>query len=51
MSQALLSRGKLNKIESVELVRPIIATGTEQARKKIEEWVKEDKLDYSEELG
>ena len=49
--QTLLAQGKLNKIESVELVRPLIAAGSEQARKKIEEWVKDDKLDYSEDLG
>ena len=49
--QTLLSKGKLNKIESVELVRPLIAAGSEQARKKIEEWVRDDKLDYSEDLG
>jgi len=49
--QALLGKGKLNKVESVELVRPLITGGNEAARKKIEEWVKEDKLDYSEDLG
>jgi len=48
--QTLLGQpGKLNKHESVELVRPLM--NNEQARKKIEEWVRDDRLEYSEDLG
>jgi clathrin heavy chain len=44
----LLDKGKLNKHETLELVRPVLA----QNRKHlIEKWLKEDKLDCSEELG
>lgn len=44
----LLDRGSLNWIESIELVRPVLA----QNRKHLlEKWLKEDKLECSEELG
>jgi clathrin heavy chain len=44
----LLDKGKLNKYETLELVRPVLA----QSRKHlVEKWLKEDQLDCSEELG
>ena len=44
----LLDTGTLNKYESLELVRPVLA----QNRKHLlEKWLKEDKLECSEELG
>lgn len=44
----LLDKGTLNKHETLELVKPVLA----QNRKHlIEKWMKEDKLDSSEELG
>jgi clathrin heavy chain len=44
----LLDKGTLNKHETLELVRPVLM----QNRKHlIEEWLKESKLDCSEELG
>src|SRR5690606_24535264 len=46
--QTLLQKGKLNAVESVELARPVIASGRLQM---IEQWLKEDKLECSEQLG
>ncbi|KAI9818123.1 MAG: hypothetical protein M1827_000748 [Pycnora praestabilis] len=44
----LLDKGSLNKYESLELVRPVLA----QNRKHLlEKWLKENKLECSEELG
>ncbi|XP_040566519.1 LOW QUALITY PROTEIN: clathrin heavy chain 1 [Lepeophtheirus salmonis] len=44
----LLDQGQLNKYESLELCRPVI----QQNRKQLlEKWLKEDKLQCSEELG
>lgn len=44
----LLDKGSLNKVESIELVRPVLA----QNRKHLlEKWLKENKLECSEELG
>lgn len=44
----LLDKGSLNWIESIELVRPVLA----QNRKHLlEKWLKENKLECSEELG
>ncbi|VDL17052.1 unnamed protein product [Hymenolepis diminuta] len=44
----LIDQGQLNKYESLELCRPVL----QQARKHlIEKWLKEDKLECSEELG
>ncbi|KAL9112388.1 MAG: hypothetical protein Q9227_003230 [Pyrenula ochraceoflavens] len=44
----LLDKGSLNRYESVELVRPVL----QQNRKHLlEKWLKEDKLECSEELG
>ena len=50
-SALINTKGKLNKVESVELVRPLVNANSEPTKKKIEEFVKEDKLEYSEELG
>lgn len=44
----LLEKGKLNRYESLELARPVLAQGRKQL---LEKWLKEDKLDCSEELG
>ena len=44
----LLERGQLNKHESLELARPVLMQGRKQL---LEKWLKEDKLDCSEELG
>ncbi|XP_029719221.2 clathrin heavy chain [Aedes albopictus] len=44
----LLDQGKLNKYESLELCRPVLAQGRKQL---CEKWLKEEKLECSEELG
>ena len=44
----LLEKGKLNKLESIELAKPVIQQGRPQL---LEKWIAEDKLDMSEELG
>lgn len=44
----LLDQGQLNKYESLELCRPVLQQGRKQL---IEKWLKEDKLECSEELG
>ncbi|POY74006.1 hypothetical protein BMF94_2817 [Rhodotorula taiwanensis] len=44
----LLERGKLNKYESLELARPVLLQGRKQL---LEKWLKEDKIECSEELG
>ncbi|KAL8278246.1 hypothetical protein RQP46_009419 [Phenoliferia psychrophenolica] len=44
----LLERGKLNKYESLELARPVLLQKRQQL---LEKWLKEDKLECSEELG
>ncbi|KAN0035940.1 hypothetical protein ACTA71_005234 [Dictyostelium dimigraforme] len=44
----LLEKGKLNKVESLELVRPVLAQGKKQI---LEKWLNEDKLECSEQLG
>lgn len=44
----LLEQGQLNKYESIELCRPVLQQGRKQL---LEKWLKEDKLDCSEELG
>lgn len=44
----LLDQGQLNKYESLELCRPVLAQGRKQL---LEKWLKEDKLECSEELG
>lgn len=47
----LLKKGKLNKVESIELARPVLKANTPAGRKHIEDWIKEEKLEYSEDLG
>ncbi|ODO11264.1 hypothetical protein I350_00039 [Cryptococcus amylolentus CBS 6273] len=44
----LLEKGDLNKHESLELARPVIQQGKKQL---LEKWLKENKLECSEELG
>ncbi|KAI8074164.1 putative CHC1-clathrin heavy chain [Gongronella butleri] len=44
----LLDQGGLNKYESLELVKPIL---TQNRKPLLEKWLKEDKLECSEELG
>jgi len=44
----LLEYGRLNALEAVELVRPVVQQGR---RELVEKWLKEDKLECSEELG
>jgi clathrin heavy chain len=44
----LLEYGKLNALESVELCRPVVQ---QQRSELIEEWLKKDKLECTEELG
>ncbi|KAG8994614.1 hypothetical protein FRB94_012647 [Tulasnella sp. JGI-2019a] len=44
----LLEKGELNKYESLELARPVLAQGRKQL---LEKWLKENKLECSEELG
>ncbi|GAA6060259.1 hypothetical protein JCM10212_003959, partial [Sporobolomyces blumeae] len=44
----LLERGKLNRSESLELARPVLMQNRKQL---LEKWLKEDKLECSEELG
>jgi clathrin heavy chain len=44
----LLEKGDLNKAESLELARPVLLQGKKQL---LEKWLKEDKIDCSEELG
>ena len=43
-----LFQGQLNKFESLELCRPVLQQGRKQL---LEKWLKEDKLECSEELG
>jgi clathrin heavy chain len=44
----LLEKGKLNKVESLELSRPVLQQGRKEL---LQNWLKEEKLDCSEELG
>ncbi|XP_033748693.1 clathrin heavy chain 1 isoform X2 [Pecten maximus] len=44
----LLDKGQLNKYESLELCRPVLQQGRKQL---LEKWLKEEKLECSEELG
>ena len=41
-------QGKLNKFESLELCRPVLQQGRKQL---MEKWLKDEKLECSEELG
>ncbi|XP_019565714.2 clathrin heavy chain 2 isoform X1 [Rhinolophus sinicus] len=44
----LLDQGQLNKLESLELCHPVLQQGRKHL---LEKWLKEDKLECSEELG
>ncbi|KAK4337243.1 hypothetical protein RND71_043548 [Anisodus tanguticus] len=44
----LLDKGQLNKFESLELCRPVLQQGRKHL---VEKWLKDDKLECSEELG
>eukprot|EP01132_Coremiostelium_polycephalum_P002123 gene2123-2614_t len=44
----LLEKGKLNKVESLEVVRPVLQQGKKHI---LEKWLTEDKLQCSEQLG
>ncbi|KAJ1913951.1 Clathrin heavy chain [Mycoemilia scoparia] len=44
----ILETGELNRLESIELARPVLASNRKQL---LEKWLKEDKLECSEELG
>jgi clathrin heavy chain len=44
----LLERGHLNRLESIELVRPALQAGRQNL---VERWLKEEKLECSEELA
>jgi len=44
----LLEHGKLNKYESIELCKPVVQQGKKPL---VEKWLKEEKLEASEELG
>ncbi|KAJ2160687.1 Clathrin heavy chain [Coemansia sp. RSA 552] len=45
---AILEKGELNRYESIELARPVLASNRKAL---LEKWLKEDKLECSEELG
>jgi len=49
--QLLLQQGRLNAVESVELARPMLAKSPANSLDHIREWLKEAKLESSEELG
>ncbi len=49
--QLLLKKGSLNKIESIELAKPVIQGGKAAGLEKIKEFIKENKLEPSEDLG
>ena len=49
--QILLKRGNLNAIESIELVKPILQKGAAQGLDHIKNWIQQNKLTESEELG
>ncbi|KAJ1800096.1 Clathrin heavy chain [Coemansia sp. RSA 2399] len=44
----ILEKGELNRYESIELARPVLASNRKTL---LEKWLKEDKLECSEELG
>jgi clathrin heavy chain len=44
----MFPQGKLNKFESLELCRPVLQ---QQKKQLVEKWLKEEKLECSEELG
>eukprot|EP01006_Ploeotia_vitrea_P038806 TRINITY_DN66279_c7_g9_i1.p1 TRINITY_DN66279_c7_g9~~TRINITY_DN66279_c7_g9_i1.p1 ORF type:complete len:1733 (+),score=1150.79 TRINITY_DN66279_c7_g9_i1:482-5680(+) len=47
----LLSKGKLNAVESIELARPVLNKKSPAGLQHIQNWLKEDKLECSEDLG
>jgi len=49
--QQLLQKGSLNEVESVELVRLILMKGNPQGLTHITNWIQENKLAPSEDLG
>ncbi|ETO05096.1 hypothetical protein RFI_32304 [Reticulomyxa filosa] len=49
--QLLLKQGPLNKLESVELCRRILQFKPDAGKQRIEQFLKENKLEKSEELG
>ncbi|KMS65084.1 hypothetical protein BVRB_039610, partial [Beta vulgaris subsp. vulgaris] len=42
---------KLNAIESIELTRPVVSSGSPQGKEHLRGWIAEGKLEFSEELG
>eukprot|EP00808_Paulinella_micropora_P023441 g48897.t1 len=49
--QTLLKQGALNSVESVELCRALVKSGGAAKMEHITNWIKEQKLEPSEELG
>jgi clathrin heavy chain len=47
----LLKRDSLNKVEAVELARPVLQRNVQAGLKHIQDWLKDNKLECSEELG
>jgi len=47
----VLKTGKLLDFESVELAKLIVASGNPAGRKHITDWIQQDKLTYTDELG
>lgn len=44
----LLETTKLNEVESIELVKPVLSQGKKNL---IEDWIRQDKLTHSQQLG
>jgi clathrin heavy chain len=49
--QMLLKKGTLNKLEAIELARPVIAKNPTAGLEHIKGWLKDNKLEASEDLG
>jgi clathrin heavy chain len=49
--QLLLGKGKLNAIESVELAKPILKKGSAKGIQQLKQWLKDEQLEPSEQLG
>jgi len=47
----VLKKGPLNKVESLELVRPVVTSRNTQGLDKIKEFIAENKIECSEDLG
>lgn len=43
--------GKLNAVESIELARPVLASGAPAGKEHLRGWITDGKLEFSEELG